>query len=272
MMSGAYHELDTASVALVTKLVLWIFAFDDLFDESGHSLDELGEITQRTSEATRTGESSSRTNPLEPAMLELRHEYAGLPSWDALNGAWTNALCNMYKGMLFEAYWRSGYAILGKDALPDVSMYVEWAWKSVGVSPMLQSMLIALGDPMAVQDSTSIQHLVRLASTAIRYANDIRSEAKEREEGNVNAILILANTRTTHDTPPVESELAWARSEVIRRMHQTLQDLHERPSSEQKDITSPKVMIRRAARVLCEFYAKSDYHVFTGPVGADALY
>lgn len=259
MMAGSYRELETSDIALITKLVVWIFAFDDVMDERGANLDNLNRVVRATSSVTR-GEPPTRDFALLPGLVEVRSEFQRLAQWHQLGPSWINAMCTMQRGMLFESYWRVGYSIFGPQALPSEALYIDQAWRSVGVSPMLQSAMLLIADRSIADHQPHLQHLVELASKAIRYANDIQSHQKEREEGNINSLVVLEHA---NGAPNTEETAEFVRSQALAKIDVLLGKIHQIAATTVTKTGMAERAIEQAATVLCEFYVGHDYHTFS---------
>lgn len=190
------------------------------------------------------------------SLSQLRTEVAAYPFWERMENSWTESLCQMCRAMLCEKYWALGYSLLGSSVLPTHAAYMDWAWRSIGVWPMLQTMMITTADASLLEREPELTRLIRSCSVAVRLSNDLRSDAKERQEGGINALRIAENEPTGCGEPVVASP----HSQVSRRMVRAISDLHELVRRSARAVDPSVESIGRTGQLLCEFYAHRDYH------------
>lgn len=247
-MAAAAPHLQPAQLALMARIPAWIYAIDDAFDRGDIPAAERAECVRRYTALAR-GEpvrlSGGRERdacgaPLAEVVAALRAR----PLWGRLGPAWGEACRRMLQGMAFEC--DAAEAMRAGVPPPALHTYLRHARYSIGVHPFVTAAWMLEGDPRGADHLPALQSLARAAGLAVRLANDLRTHEKECEEGNLNALMLLA-ARTPDAEAAVRSLLHRAMGHLQRRAA-PLQDL-------------PAVRLTtRVAAFAVDLYAEHDYH------------
>ena len=122
-------------------------------------------------------------------------------------------------------------------------------------------------DPAAPSAVGHLAIMEREASTAIRLANDLQSQAKELDEGKVNSLVILCDQLERAGLRPVEARAA-AQERVHAEIRSGLQRLLQLQAEARTPSGRTEGTIADIARFVCEFYVAHDYHTFAAPIEA----
>ncbi|MBB5110052.1 terpene synthase family protein [Streptomyces spectabilis] len=204
LLARAAPSADTSALITHTRFALWIFAVDDLFDSRMMDVPALGCFTT-TCTATLAKEPISHPDPLHRDLAGIRDEIALYSLSAPLADLWKEGVVAMLHGMLNEAHWADMYHLHGPSTLPGLSRYLRSGYLSIGTPPYVRTVLATLGDASTPQYVPGLLRLEREASLVVRLANDLRSEAKEAVEGNINSVLILQQQALARGLPPADA-------------------------------------------------------------------
>src|SRR5436190_14408978 len=101
---------------------------------------------------------------------------------------WRAGMAGVVRGMLVERRWSTGEP-------PSFEEYLDTATTTIAVRPYTVTACVLAGEPGAVAAFDALDPLIATVARCFRLANDLRSEARERDEGTVNAV-----------TPPIATE------------------------------------------------------------------
>ena len=74
---------------------------------------------------------------------------------------------------------------------PTYAAYLDNAMTTIAVRPYTVTAAILAGEPAAVDGFAGLDPVISTAARCFRLANDLRSAAREREEGTLNAVSLL---------------------------------------------------------------------------------
>ncbi len=264
-VAAATPFCDARAVESTARMSLWVFTLDDLFDERRCPDGELFERAKRYQViAISRSAWPAGIDSLGTALAEVKEDLASYELFPSLEEQWAVAVCQTIQAMMVEHRWSGAFRLLGAEALPSYEEYVENGLYSIGGPPHVWSALITIGDPDTPNALGVLRRMERLASTCIRLANDLRSEAKEALEGKVNAFTILKTLYGKDGASATEAaELAHAR--VRSEIAKGLADLRELEGKAVTRTGLPEKAIAGIARFVCDFYAEHDYHTFLHP-------
>jgi hypothetical protein len=262
-LSVAAAESYGSVEALVStaRLSLWVFTLDDVFDEEVWPEAELMTHVSRYRVIALGEQSVTGGDSLEAALTDVRDDLSRYPLFGQVGAEWAQALGGTIDGMIQEALWRQAYRLYGSDALPSYAEYVSTGLYSIGGPPHVWAGLITTGDPSTPRHLEHLHALERVACTCIRLANDLRSQHKEREEDNVNSLVILSESLRQCGVSPAETHRQ-AEARVRADVSTGLASLELHRTSPLTDTGRPEATIADIARFVCEFYDSHDYHTF----------
>jgi hypothetical protein len=249
------------AISSTARLSLWVFTLDDVFDEEVWPEAELMSHVDLYRAIALGEQSVTRGDSLEAALTDVRDDLARYPLFGQVGAEWAQALTGTIDGMIQEVLWRQAYRLYGPDALPSYAEYVSTGLYSIGGPPHVWAGLITTGDPSTPCHLEHLHKLERIACTCIRLANDLRSQQKEREEENVNSLVILSESLRESGVSHVEAHRQ-AEARVRADVSAGLAHLEFHRTSPRTDTGRPEATIADIARFVCEFYDSHDYHTF----------
>jgi len=232
---GMAHE----DLAVVGDFINFIFAVDDLVDEG--DLD-LGEIEERLAcyAACAAGESRPQValDPMALYLCSLAERLRRAPLGSVLWPLWTQRIHEMLGAMVAER--RASEVFPSSGELPDLERYLATGRHSIGVAASVMIAWMLLGE-------TGIDAALLAAeealSRAVRIANDLRSDERERDEGKVNAVVIAGE----HGKAGLRHRM----SVELERGHALLAGSRNTRSAD---------FLGRFASFMVDLYSKHDFH------------
>lgn len=242
---------------------LWVFTLDDLFDEERVPQAELERRAERYRAIALSLPTSTGSDSLAAALLEVRQEMAVYPLFSQLGGLWTGALVGTIDAMMCEHRWRLAARTRsrGGATLPAYEEYLENGLYSIGVPPHVWGTLITLGDQSIPFNLDHLKKMERAASLSIRLSNDLQSYAKEVAEGKINALVLLARKFVDEGLEP-QAAHDQAVARVRAEMQAALDDLARLQASVGTATGQAERTIGDIGRFVCDFYTQHDYHTF----------
>lgn len=257
--ASPFSSLD--ALISTTRLSLWVFTLDDLFDEERAPEKELLRRAERY-RAVALGEPVAPSrDSLATALRDVREDLATYPLFGSLGHEWENALAGTIHGMVTEYHWRLRHRSEGASALPSYEDYIENGLYSIGGPPHVWAALITTGDPSTPYHLDHLRLMERAACTAIRLANDLRSYQKEIDEGNVNALVLISGRLIEQGWNPEEAQQE-AEARVREAIRDGLRLLDDLQADRRTATGHPEADIADIARFVCDFYSEYDYHTF----------
>jgi Terpene synthase family 2, C-terminal metal binding len=180
--------LGVTELTLLTRWWLWIFGVDDRFDDFGLAEPELMEWTARFEASLRR--EPRRTDPdlMLAAFGSIRCDLGRYPLFRQLSNAWYRGMADIIRGMLIERHW---CGVLAAEDLPSYEVYLENGIKTISVRPYVLAGCAIAGEPAAANEFGRLDAMIYSAARCFRLANDLRSDAREREEGKLNGVSLL---------------------------------------------------------------------------------
>lgn len=240
------------------KVTLWIFALDDLFDESLLPRSQLLAAAEEFMTVARAGRAEV-PGELANCLVDARAAVAEFPLFDSLAADWAAAMCGTVDAMVREYDWRTAFQTTG--SLPTYEDYVQNGLYSIGGPPYLWTTLVSSGDPSLLSVLPRLRLMEPLASSCIRLANDLRSDAKERLEGKLNGVVIRGSEFQARGMAADEAWLAAAvgiRADIGRRLKR-LNVLRRKVGSQ---TGQPEATMADIANFACDFYVSHDFNAF----------
>ncbi|MDC0768705.1 terpene synthase family protein [Streptomyces sp. HD] len=184
---------DQAAVQVASDLAVWVFAFDDICDESplGSRPGELIEVMARLQRVIETPESPARNDPFAEALRDIRLRL-GAVATPVQVGRWVEAM----RGYFFVETYRAGN--IARQLTPNLSDYAFISLHAGGTRAVVMLPHIAEGIdlPSAVWEDRRIRALTEMATSLGVWDTDIFSYAKEshRSSDGHNLIDVVRNT------------------------------------------------------------------------------
>jgi hypothetical protein len=187
IVSHAGVGLSMRVLALVADAGLVLFAIDDLLDDGALTLDDAAlRIEQYTAVARGEFCPEVAFDPIALAITDLRRRLAMTDLRGDLLAAWADAMGRMLAGM--------GAELPGAcDPAADLEAYLATARDSIGVEWITLTAWIATSASATRVQLPALRRAERDLSTAVRLANDLRTEDRERREGRVNAVTLVGD-------------------------------------------------------------------------------
>lgn len=185
------------SVLQLAIFCMVLFGIDDLADRAlgPMSDEEIGAHLRQFARLVRDGGlTSAAPPPHAPGQVHraLAEFCRSLPHDRPAYALFTRHLTGMLVGMEEEVAMSRAFAERGE--LPDWDSYVEMGTRTVGIPPV-GAVLLALEGPAEPVLDERVEQLLSCAARCIRFANDLRSYAREVTEGKPNSISLLMRAR-----------------------------------------------------------------------------
>ncbi len=260
------------SVALIVgKLILFIFAVDDLADERLLSLADFNKAAQAWQEIAQHGK--ARVNTVEDSGLsamigEIHDDLSQFPLFPDFVSLWASRLGQLCEAMAKEYTFGVEHQASGGQTLPPFDEYVAGGIHSVGFPFWGTSILILLSEPTTLVQLNKINELILQTGAAIRLYNDVRTYQKEVQEANINAITILQKA-LSGKLPDCSNEelLGRAQANVLRLAGQYAENCFALSEQAVSDTGQFENMIRRIVAFHANFYGSQkhtfDYHTIS---------
>jgi hypothetical protein len=182
--------LAVPELSLLTRWWLWIFGVDDVFDDPAIP-DELVETW-----GARFLQPGRRAPDLLLAAFDAnRRDLARYPLFDTLDGAWDDGMAEIVRGMLVERRWHQA---LATEDLPSYEAYLDNGMTTIAMRPYTVTACVVGGERAAARAFDMVDPMILAAARCFRLANDLRSDARERNEGKLNAVSLLQRTCVAH--------------------------------------------------------------------------
>jgi hypothetical protein len=247
--SGA-SALSSPALALTAFQTLWIFAIDDLIDEQWVTSDELEKKLELYKKIAIFQKPDTDNDDLAVVLQDVIDRLSSYPLFESLRRHWSAALIGTIDGMLKEHHWRGEYQ--RNATLPSYRNYIEAGAYSIGGPPHFLASLVTIGDISCIDQYQSLLDLAISASVAIRLSNDLRSHAKEIEEGNINSVLIeQMDSKTTVDE---------ACTSIKKKIHAEIDHCRGLAAKQRTVSGAFERLVVDTALFSCEFYDSHDFH------------
>jgi hypothetical protein len=194
LVSTVLPDLPPHLALLVGKIILFIFAVDDVADERLLSYSEFVEAGKAWEAIARYGTAPQPVEKeanLSVVIWEIRQELLQIPLFSGLHDLWADRLRSLCDAMAKEYQYGLRYSASGKELLPEWEAYVQGGIHSVGFPFWGTSVLILLNEPELRDRLDLINEIMLQTGGAIRLYNDFRTNEKEVQEGNINGITIV---------------------------------------------------------------------------------
>lgn len=256
---------------LVAKLILFIFAMDDLADERLLSYIDFLQASKAWDEIARYGRAAhpvEQDGNLSGMLNEIRIELSDCAMFPTLSALWVSRLNQLTHAMANEYEYGLRYQASGKDALPSLEKYIEGGAHSLGLPFWGTSLLILLSEPVILDHLYPINETLLQTGAAIRLYNDVRTFEKEVQEHNINALTILLNSLETRqpELTPFE-RFDKAQDTVIRLANQYAEKSCALANQLHTGTGQFEEMIRRIVAFHAHFYGSQnrqrDYHTMS---------
>ena len=256
---------------LVGKLILFIFAVDDLADERLLSYVEFKRAGKAWQEIALDGQAAhpvEQDGGLSAVLSEIRGELAQFSIFPELCPLWANRLGQLCDAMAGEYDFGLRYKASGETELPALEVYVDGGIHSVGFPFWGTSVLILLDEPPVLEHMDVIGEIILQTGAAIRLYNDVRTYEKEVQEGNVNAVTLFLRALSTGNSALPEAErLAKAQERVLRLADMYAQRCQAHAAAQMTTTGQFELMIRRIVAFHASFYGSRqhnfDYHTIS---------
>jgi hypothetical protein len=179
----AMPNLAVAELGLLTRWWLWIFGVDDVFDDGAVPDEWVDDWTRRF-----VRDLPADDDPLLAAFGSIHDDLRRYPLYPPLARRWRAGMAEIVRGMLRERRW-SGARTPAEQ--PSYAAYLDNAMTTIAVRPYTVTAAILAGEPAAAERFDALDPVIRTAARCFRLANDLRSAAREREEGTLNAVSLL---------------------------------------------------------------------------------
>jgi hypothetical protein len=249
-------ELTADDLVVGARIILWIFAFDDLVDEGDLTHEEVETLAERYGLIARGHRRAEGTDRLGTLLREVCDGLTRYPVFDSVGGRWGRALSDTLHAMSQEHLWRRQY--LDHGIQPSYAAYVENGLKSIAGAPYIWLALIMLGEPSTARHAGHLSGQMRQAAVCVRLANDLRSYLKELAEGNVNSVTLHTAAGVRGGRAPQDA-LEAARRQVEQEIVNGLALCARNGQDVRTDSGRPERVIRDIARWNCEFYSRHGY-------------
>ncbi len=192
LAARTHPDATLPALQLVTDWCVWLFIHDDVCDEVGlgHHPGQLAVLHTDflailTGDCTRT-----QPEPLAAALSDLWQRTAAIAS-----PSWIRRFTRNMEDFLQAGVWEATNRSLGQR--PNLETYLQMRPFTSGMYTYINLIEVIDGItlPSAVHDHVAVQRLVRLATNAACWVNDILSVAKELKQGDVHNLVLALQHR-----------------------------------------------------------------------------
>lgn len=182
---------------LIAKLIMWIFAVDDLVDNGHLSIKDLETQLSFWRKAVREqkvtfGNADALTNTWFEIMDELRY----FPAFKDLKTYWEIHLTRLIMAMKQEMLWNNSVLKIPERQPPTLNNYLHTSMYSIGLPITTTMVQITVSHEKSKLYSKSLLQAVKTASIAIRLLNDFQSAEREIKENKLNAAILFSKEIT----------------------------------------------------------------------------
>lgn len=271
LVATVLPDLPVNALLLVGKLILFIFAVDDLADEHLLSYAEFNQAAKIWQEIARFGQTNKQAGgdqSISEMVFEIRSELSQLPLFHDLVDVWSHRLGQLCDAMAEEYAYGLRYKASAGETLPVIDEYIKGGIHSVGFPFWGTSVLILLGEPTILVNLEKINEIILQTGAAIRLFNDVRTYEKEVREDNINAITILQNMQIVRDAVlSDEEQLQQAKDDVLTLAGQYTKKCFSLTEQMVTKTGRFEMMIRRIVAFHANFYGSRkhtfDYHTIS---------
>lgn len=179
-----------AELDVLTRWWLWIFGVDDVFDDPAVPDERVAAWADRF--VADVPADPGDGDRLRAALGSVHRDLARYPLHAPMADRWRAGMAGVVRGMQRERRWSAG-------GPPTFEEYLDTAMTTIAVRPYTVTACVLAGEPAAVAAFDALDPLIDAAARCFRLANDLRSEARERHEGTVNAVTLLSGGSAARD-------------------------------------------------------------------------
>ncbi|WP_422733489.1 terpene synthase family protein [Micromonospora sp. WMMD558] len=196
----AMPHLRVTELGLLTRWWLWIFGVDDVFDDRAVPDERVDTWARRFA-----GQLPADDDALLAAYGSIRGDLSRYPLYPRFARRWRAGMADIVRGMLRERRWSAA----GTPAdQPGYDTYLRNGMTTISVRPYTVTAAILADEPAAADSFAALDPVIDTAARCFRLANDLRSAAREREEGTLNAVWLLQRDLTARGLGDAAAEQA----------------------------------------------------------------
>ncbi|MGN6675057.1 MAG: terpene synthase family protein, partial [Thermomicrobiales bacterium] len=155
--------------------------------------------------------------------------------------------------------------ILDASVLPTTVELLSLTEESIGVAHYLAACWILYDDPCLTSRLPYLTELAATCARAIRLANDLRTWAREEQEGMVNLVVVEAAAIGRRDPALTAEECRTrARQALATALAAEVAHLRAGQAASPAPAGAPELGLVRLAQVVTGTYATRDYHRVRG--------
>lgn len=270
LVASVLPRFSMQQLLLASKIILFIFAIDDLADERLISYRAFRERSKVWAKILRTGEvpPELQDDDLCAILREVYNEISLCPHFNQLQSLWLTRFAGLTEGMQYEYAEGLRFTVGGRETLPPLREYIEYGINSAGTPWWSTSILVMLSEPEILDQIEAIQEIIRNTGAAIRLYNDARTFRKEIQETNVNSVLIVQHTLQKNNRSLTDDT-------ALEQAHDIIRTLAGEYAQKSEDLVSRirtgtgylEMMIRRLVGFHAYFYGSRrhamDYHTIS---------
>lgn len=263
--------LPQPAALIVGKLILFIFAVDDLADERLLSLEDFiqaGRIWHDVALHGKTDLPPVDDSSLTKMIAEIRGDLSQFSLFSKYVSLWASRLSQLCEAMANEYIYGLEHQKSGGKKLPGFDEYLAGGIHSVGFPFWGTSILILLSEPETLAHLNKIENTILQTGAAIRLYNDVRTYEKEVQEANINAITILQNAIAVENGNCISANLfQQAHDGVLSLARQYAEKCLFAAGQPVSETGQFEIMIRRIVAFHANFYGsrkhRFDYHTIS---------
>lgn len=234
-----WHALDPG--LLTARLVLWIFALDDLCDDPAYPAPLLYRRIRQYRDIARVVPATP-DDDLALLLVDIYGEVRQRPGRQILKSYWNAAFEGLLNAMLAE-----------RESLRPASfdVYLNRGMASIGTILDGWTVLLLLGDVPEPEQLTAVQYALEAGARVARLANDLNSAAKEEYEQKQNALTLLGSRARVADVLEATYAEWQSRIQQVRTPSGTFEQC-----------------MKMTIDSIISFYRRWEYHRFPQPSGS----
>lgn len=174
--------LTAAELRMANRVCLWCFGLDWRIDYLASSPEQARETARRCLRVA-DGASPADGDDLTRFLADIRDELRSAAAYPALGGVWRDELARMLDAMIIESEWKHA------AARPSFEEYLGNA-DNLGFCFVFTTHWIATAPPGPPGDVPAIRAASRAVQRVVRLLNDLGTYQRDREWGDLNALLL----------------------------------------------------------------------------------
>jgi hypothetical protein len=211
---GQLPGLTPSAIATSVKWEIWVFAFDDMFDEANIAFNESSAIIEDCRRiVTSPIGSEDASTALGSSLFEIKQELSKYAQFSTLQPLFAATFERLVEGTLYVAQVRHPSQSILRD--PPLEEYLYHGTNTF-VHPFLWSLILQQDDTSILIHINELMELANQCGLACRLANDLSTFTREQRENVMNSVAIYLHQLQQISRTQTLEELKHESLEYIR--------------------------------------------------------